>query len=138
MATIDTQLLMLSTAEACEALQVRPGRLPDEPEPAIIGERYDRDRLLEKLKPALEQARPDAPTEPADLAPFLDEAAPWSRRRNIHNLARNINAGVAGGTDAGRLQDTESEERVDCILGSLTRQAQASGDPGAVDIRMTD
>lgn len=73
MATIDRQLLLLKTAEACEALLIRPGRLPGEPEPPIAGEQYDREQIFEKLAPALEEAWPGHPQEPEDLAGFLQE-----------------------------------------------------------------
>lgn len=67
LATIDRQLLLHGAAEACESLLIRPGRLPDEPEPPILGEQYDRDQIFEKLAPALAEAWPEHPTEPEDL-----------------------------------------------------------------------
>lgn len=74
MATIDDQLVLHDAAAFCGVLLLRPGKLPDEPEPSIFGEEMGRGDLMTKLEPALSLAWPRHPTEPEELQPFLEEA----------------------------------------------------------------
>ena len=75
MATIDRQLRLVEAAEGSQALLIRSARLPGEPEPPIVGESYDRAKILEGLASALEEAWPDFPKDPADLKAFLESAS---------------------------------------------------------------
>lgn len=54
---------------------IRPARTPEDPEPAIIGESIGSGRVIERLAPALEEAWPEYPRDPADLKAFLEEAS---------------------------------------------------------------
>ena len=75
MATIDDQLVLHDAAALCSYLMLRPGKLPDEDAPPILGEEMDPALIVAKLKPALDLAWPDHPDKPEAIAPFLEAAA---------------------------------------------------------------
>jgi hypothetical protein len=70
----DDQLMLHDAAAYCGVLLLRPGKLDDTEEPAIVGEGVDRVLLMAHLKPALDFAWPERPAERGDLASFLEEA----------------------------------------------------------------
>ena len=103
MATIDDQLALHDAAALCSYLMLRPGKLPDEEDPPILGEDVDPALLVARLKPALELAWPAHPERPEAIAPFLDDAA-----TRVEEKAKEM-AGAEGFvpaaqmmTDAGR------------------------------------
>jgi hypothetical protein len=74
MATIDDQQVLHDAGALCAYLLLRPGKLPGEDDPPVIGEELDRSAVLAGLVPALDLAWPDRTDQPDELVPFLEEA----------------------------------------------------------------